>query len=154
MMLDPIIVETTVGAPPTVAFDAFVKRINDWWPMDPFSMSQGALTLDPVVGGLIVETSSDGEKFVWGHVTALEKPDHIELAWYVGSTVDTATKISVTFVPVESGRTMVQLVQSGWEALGDKAAQIRTQNDGGWRQILGACFADFVTNHSKESPGV
>lgn len=150
MMLEPIIVETTVDTAGDAAFDAFVQRINDWWPMDPFSMSQGSLMMEPVLGGQIIETSARGERFVWGHVTAIDKPYRIELAWYVGSTVDTATHISVTFNPNEDRKTTVRLVQSGWEALGDKAAQIRSQNDGGWRQILGTCFADFVSNNWKE----
>jgi len=154
-MLDPIVVEITVETTGDVAFDAFVMRINDWWPMDPFSMSQGALSLQPTLGGQIIETSPDGENFVWGHVTAIDKPQRIELAWYVGSTVETATQIMVTFDPDEDGSTtVVRLVQSGWEALGGKAAQIRTQNDGGWRQILGTCFCNFVSNQVEDKPCV
>lgn len=149
-MLEPVIVETTVDTGDEAAFDAFVLRINDWWPMDPFSMSKGTLSMDPILGGQIIETSADGKCFVWGHVTAIEKPHRIELAWYVGSTVETATQISVTFDPFGEDRTVVRLVQSGWEALGDKAAQIRTQNDGGWRQILGTCYANFVSNQLKD----
>jgi uncharacterized protein YndB with AHSA1/START domain len=150
MMLDPIIVETVVNTTGEAAFDAFVMRINEWWPMDPFSMSEGTLSMQAALGGQIIETSATGERFVWGHVTAFDKPQRIELAWYVGSTVETATQISVTFDPDEDGKTTVRLVQSGWEALGDKAAQIRLRYDGGWRQILGTCFADFVSNQLKD----
>lgn len=153
-MLEPIVIETTVDATPDVAFDAFVARINDWWPMTSYSLSKGVLSLNPTLGGQITETSADGKQFVWGHVTDIRKPEKIELAWYVGSTAETATQISVTFLPESGGKTKVRLVQFGWEALGAKAMQIRTQNDGGWRQILGACYADFVTRVTKETPHV
>ncbi|MEM7718716.1 MAG: SRPBCC domain-containing protein [Pseudomonadota bacterium] len=154
MTLEPIVVEITLETTGTAAFDAFVHRINDWWPMDPFSMSQGLLSFEPILGGQIVETSAKGERFVWGHVTAIEKPKRIEIAWYVGSTVDTATQIAVTFDTGEDGTTTVRLVQSGWEALGDKAAQIRPRNDSGWRQILGTSFTEFIVKQSKEQPRV
>jgi uncharacterized protein YndB with AHSA1/START domain len=153
-MLEPIIVETSVEASLDEAFDTFVAGISDWWPMDPFSLSQGILHLEPTLGGKIVEISKTGERFVWGHVTAMEKPYSIELAWYVGSTVETATQINVTFAPGDRGKTIVRLVQSGWEALGDQAAQIRTRNDGGWRHILGKCFFDYVTDKPKDTPHV
>jgi hypothetical protein len=143
-MLDPITVEVTVNTDRDAAFMAFVANICDWWPMAPFSMSQGMLHFEQKLGGLIVETSSAGEKFVWGHVTAWDKPNGLELAWYVGSTADTATQIVVTFAAVEEKLTLVTLVQSGWEALGDNAAEIRQRNNGGWRSIVGEHFVAFV----------
>lgn len=149
-MLEPIIVETEVPLGRAQAFDAFVLGIQDWWPMDPFSLSRGLLVLEPALGGRIIEVAPNGDRAVWGHVTIFEKPNRIALAWYVGSTVETATQISVTFQEEDPGCTTVRLVQSGWEALGDKAAQIRTQNDGGWRQILGTHFSGFAIAYQKE----
>jgi len=153
-MLEPLVVETTVDTPIDAAFDAFVLNIDAWWPMDPFSMSKGLLSLDPTIGGAVVETAADGTRFVWGHVTAFEKPTLGELAWHVGSTVDTATQIRVTCYALEDGTTQVRLVQSGWEALGDKAAQIRGQNEGGWRTILGTHFAQYVAHRPEETTHV
>jgi hypothetical protein len=143
-MLEPITVETTVNADRDAAFTAFVANIADWWPMAPFSMSQGLLHFEPKLGGLITETSATGDRFVWGHVTAWDRPHGLDLAWYVGGTVETATQIAVTFADAGDQRTAVTLVQLGWEALGDDAAAIRDRNDGGWRAILGDHYVAFI----------
>ncbi|ASP33360.1 SRPBCC domain-containing protein [Labrenzia sp. VG12] len=144
-MLDPVIVETTVEAPQDAAFEAFVGKIGEWWPMDPFSMSRGIVSMEPVPGGQIIEISPDGERFVWGHVTDIERPQRIELAWYVGRTVEAATKISVSFEPNGDDTTSIRLVHSGWEALADEAAQIRERYSGGWCQVLQIHFAEFTS---------
>ena len=153
-MLEPIVVNLRVNAPPARAFSLFVSRIEAWWPMRPFSMATGLLMMEPGLGGRIIETAADGEEFVWGHVTAWTEPDHLQIAWYVGRTVETATQIDVAFAAGPGNTTDIALTQSGWEALGDAAAEMRDRNDAGWRTILGDHFAPFVDSQQQENDHV
>ena len=143
-MLDPITTETTVDTTQDKAFDAVVRRIDAWWPMDPFSMAHGHVTIEPKLGGQSIETAADGARFVWGHVTAFDPPRAIGLAWYVGRTVDQGTHIAVTFDADDDGKTCVRLVHSAWEALGDEAAEVRTRYRDGWQLVLGTAFAGYI----------
>lgn len=151
MMLEPITVEVTVNVSRDEAFEAFVTNIGDWWPMATHSMSKGIVGLEQKLGGLIIETSAGGEEFVWGHITAWNRPRHIELAWYVGATAETATQIAIDFEAIDDTQTMVTLAHAGWEALGDKAADTRSQYDSGWRSILLNTYAPFAQNQLVET---
>ena len=144
-MHEPIQLDVTVPVAPEQAFDAFVLRINDWWPMASYSFRKGTVAMEPKLGGFITETGPDGDSFTWGHVTRWDRPELLELAWYVGRTVETATQVTVTFQR-DGDATRITLVQSGWEALGDAAAEMRTRNIAGWRSILGDHFVDFISH--------
>ncbi len=146
-MIEPIEVVTVVNTSVEDAFQAFVTNINDWWPMDPFSLSKGTLTLEPKLSGKIIETSEEGATFVWGHVTRWDAPHRLDIAWYVGAIEETATQVSVEFATTDDGRTGVTLIQTGWEALGDLANDIRNRNNAGWTTILGTHYANYVTAH-------
>ena len=139
-MIEPIKVTVVVNATPDVAFDAFVNDFGTWWPMAPFSMSEGTLTFDAGQGGQIVETAADGTRHVWGHVTVWQPGKTLAVLWYVGSTPDKATRVTVEFEQTDDRRTGVTLTQDGWEALGDQALSVRDRNDAGWQTILGAHF--------------
>ena len=149
-MHDPITLDVTVPVGQEQAFDAFVLRINDWWPMASYSFGKGAVSMEPKLGGFITETAPDGARFTWGHVTRWDRPNLLELAWYVGRTEETATQITVTFEGAGEA-TQITLVQTGWEALGDAAAEMRTRNIAGWRTIIGEHFVNFVSKQPESS---
>ena len=146
---DPIVVTVVVDASPANAFDAFTQDIAAWWPLDPYSMSGGVLTLEPWDGGRILETAADGTVHHWGGITDWRKASRVVIDWHVGRTPEEATRVSVDFEATDDGRTAVTLTQDGWDKLGDAALDMRTRNDAGWRDILGNHFAPHASRSTE-----
>ena len=57
------------------------------------------------------------------------------MTWHPGHSEETATRFDVTFIPEGSG-TLLTLVHSGWEALGEDGQARRDGYDGGWNGVL------------------
>jgi Activator of Hsp90 ATPase homolog 1-like protein len=134
-----------VGAPPEVAFRVFTEDINGWWPAKTHSVGEERVeevVLEPRVGGRFFERLDDGTEHEWGRVTEFESPRRFACNWYASRGPDTAQLIEVTFEP-EDGGTRVELRQTGWEILGDRAEELRASYDseGGWDLVL-ARFAE------------
>lgn len=142
-MLDPVTVVVVLNTPQAAAFDTFVAKINDWWPVKSFSIAQGTVAVDPRLGGKITETAPDGTLYIWGTVTRWDVPNHLSITWSVGEAA-TGTAITVDFAPTDDGRTGVTLVHTGWEALGDKAVTTRENYQMGWDRILGEAYAKYA----------
>ena len=96
--------------------------------------------VEPRLGGRIVETAPDGTEHLWGTVTAWEPPDRLAFTWHPGRTADTRQEVEITFLPDGDGA-RVSLVHSGWERLGERAADVRRNYEGGWGIVLGR-YAD------------
>lgn len=126
--LGPITREVRVDADPATAFTDFTDRIGAWWPMAGFSV-HGAGTV-AFLDGELVETSSAGERAVWGTVTAWEPPQLLAFTWHPGEAEDAATRISVTVDPSPDGAA-VTLVHDGWSS-----ADARDSYGQGWVEVL------------------
>lgn len=130
----------TVRPGPDAAFRAFTAGIGEWWPLATHSVDgdrSAGVTLEPGVGGRLVETLADGSLAVWGTVTAWDPPRRVAFTWHPGTPEEEATLVEVTFRPNGTGAgTEVELVHSGWGRRhdGDRA---RTAYEGGWGIVLG-----------------
>ncbi|MGF0115925.1 SRPBCC domain-containing protein [Promicromonospora sp. Marseille-Q5078] len=127
---------------PGVAFEVFTDRLGEWWPLATHSVGgdrSGGVVLEPGVGGRLVETLADGSPAVWGVVTAWEPPRRVAFTWHPGTPEAEATRVEVTFRPVEGG-TEVELVHAGWARRHD-GARARTAYDAGWGIVLGRFVA-------------
>jgi hypothetical protein len=91
--------------------------------------------MDPRVGGEIVESIRGGRESHWGTITAWEPPTRVAFTWHPGRTPESATRVEVRFVPDGTG-TRVELVHSGWEAMGDLAKTARNGYPIGWAYVL------------------
>jgi len=63
-MIAPVEVVVVLNTDQTSAFTAFVENVNDWWPVESFSIAKGVVSIEPVLGGKITETSADGTDHV------------------------------------------------------------------------------------------
>ena len=124
-----------VDAPSDHAFRVFTEGIATWWPLPTHSL-QGenaeTVEIEPRLGGGVVERWADGHAN-WGEVTAWEPPSRLAFTWHLGN-LEKPTQVEVTFVE-EAGRTRVELVHSGWEALEDGAEKSQGYTQG-WAMIL------------------
>jgi len=124
---------------PERAFDRFCQ-IGNWWPTATHSLG-GAQADTRVaferleVGARLVERWRSGEVHVWGTITKFERPAVLSFTWHVGRDEDAAQLVELTFRATDAG-TMVELVHSGWERLGEKAAELRDNYDNGWESVL------------------
>jgi uncharacterized protein YndB with AHSA1/START domain len=138
---EPVVHKTiVVNVPPERAFAVFTEGLADWWPLRTHSLGQEravAVTLERREGGRLYESIEGGEQCDWARVEAWEPPLRIVLAWFPGHPPDEATRVEVRFT-AEGDVTRVDLEHRGWDALGSRAAELRTSYDGGWNSVLAA----------------
>ena len=120
------------------AFDVFVDRIAEWWPLVPHSVFGAAsrgVVLEPGVGGRIVETGPAGEESVWGTLTDWQPRTRLAFTWHPGAEPGTATWVQVTFTPEGQG-SLLTLSHEGWER--PQVTSTREGYDRGWPVVLDA----------------
>lgn len=143
----PIRQVTLVRAPAEHTFGVFVRRIGEWWPVASISVGGARVrdvTMEPQLGGRLVETWDDGTTADWATVTTWDPPHRFVLAW---ACTPAPTEVELRFRPLGEALTRVELEHRGWEALseaqlGEDCAQPGGYLGGayseGWQLILGA----------------
>lgn len=132
---EPLVVEFHVAAPPSHAFEVWTSRIATWWPPShTISGDPASITVEPHVGGRVVETAPDGTEHTWGEVLVWEPPEHLRLLWHLFFDHEEATEVDIRFVAT-AGRTRVHIEQTGWERLGAAGAPRRERTGGAWSSI-------------------
>jgi hypothetical protein len=144
---DPIRQATTVRSAREHAFEVFVRRIGDWWPVQSHSLGQDkvvAVRFEQELGGRVYETWADGRQRDWGRVITWEPPERFAITWH---TLSETTEVEVRFSELGPALTRVQVEHRGWERLPAEEVIARTSTPGGysegWKLIL-ACFADAL----------
>jgi uncharacterized protein YndB with AHSA1/START domain len=133
--MDPVVVSVFVKADAERAFDAFTAEMTGWWPLSKTSISKGErVVVETRQGGEIYEVNA-GVNHHWAWITAWEPPSRIAVEWKVDEDAPVPTAWEATFTPEAQG-TRLTLVHTGWEALGDGAAEARDSYDGGWAGVL------------------
>jgi len=138
-ILEPVRKELKVNLSAEAAFRLFTEGLNKWWPLATHSVGEENAEncfFEGRVGGRIYEVMKDGKQADWGKVLVWEPYDKVSFTWYPGRTSDTAQEVTVTFSE-SSGGTIVELVHTGWETLGEKAATARNGYVTGWDFVLG-----------------
>jgi uncharacterized protein YndB with AHSA1/START domain len=134
-LLPPVVRSVHVRRSQQDAFAVFTERIGDWWPLQLHGIYQADTAGVWFEGERVVERSTAGEESVWADVVSWSPPERLVLLWYPGGTPEDGTLVEVTFTPDEDG-TRVVLSHSGWEVLGDEAAQGRAAYAGGWVAVV------------------
>lgn len=137
-VIEPVVKTVHVAASPERTFEVFTGRISDWWPLELHSIfgeRARSATIEPHVGGRVIERAGDGEEVSWGEVLAFDPPRRLALAWKPNTRPTPPTAVEVTFTEDGDG-TLVRLVHTGWELLGDDAAEARESYEQGWSVTL------------------
>ena len=152
----PIQRSTVVAAERGRAFDVFVRRLADWWPLTPFSVGGDrvrTVVVEEGVGGKVTEVWDDGTERVWGDVLEWDEPASFVMTWNV---TGTPTVVALRFAQVSDAVTKVDLEHRGWDKLteaelGEDCAIPGGYRGGafhqGWAEILGR-FQDHVDRAS------
>jgi hypothetical protein len=139
--LPPVRKTITVPLDQRAAFDLFVKRLPQWWPLTTRSVGltdAASCHVEPRVGGRLFERSHAGSESLWGRFTLLEEPGRAVFSWHPGLPETAATEVEVTFTPAAAGHTRIDLEHRDWERLGARASFVRGLFDGpaGWTGVL------------------
>ncbi len=130
-------VEVRVG--PERAFEVFTSGMGEWWPLQMYSISEElavGVRFDEVAGGKVYEVVEDGREWEWAEILVWEPPYRLVLAWHPTKERTASTEVEVRFTKVDGG-TRVELEHRGWEHLGDRATEARSNYDEGWEPVLG-----------------
>lgn len=146
-MLEPIVKTIDVPCSPQKAFEIFVDMAS-WWPLDKRSMSlmhakapAKHLTVEPKLGGRIVETASDDVEHHWGTFTKYAPPGHLQMDFHMGLPATQSGQVDITFTAISDTVTRVELVHSNWEGYGDMAEMMIKGYGGSWDMLFGEAFA-------------
>lgn len=139
---ESLVVRSSVLVPLAVpdAFRLFTERIHEWWPLDTHSVygeRARGVVIEPRADGSIIETSEAGETAEWGTVTAWQPPDRLSFTWHPGEDGRVVTQVEISFTAAADGGTVVDLLHTGWEAKGDRAADLVSSYGPGWEHVLG-----------------
>jgi uncharacterized protein YndB with AHSA1/START domain len=135
MTPDPLVVRFDVAASPAHAFAMWTARTASWWPRShTVSGDPARITFEPWPGGAIFEQTTDGTVHPWGEILAWDPPGRLCYRWHLFFDPSQATEVEVTFEPHGDG-TAVQLVQRGFDRLGEAAGPRRDRTNRAWATI-------------------
>jgi hypothetical protein len=145
--------QITVQASQERAFAVFTDGQSRWWPRDKQIGAQPMVEaiVEPREGGRWFERAADGSECDWGHVRVWDPPFRLVLVWQISAqwAYDPAleTEVDVRFIPEAPDCTRVELEHRGFEAYGDRAADLQAVFDspGGWAGVLDAFAAATTT---------
>ena len=113
--VSPYAYELSVAAPYERAFDIYVTQIGRWWPAvytaEPATFD--TVTIDPYVGGRVVERHQDGVTQDWGRVTLWVPGRAIAYEFSLAMADCPPSLIQVNFVP-GGDSCVVEFTHGGW----------------------------------------
>jgi uncharacterized protein YndB with AHSA1/START domain len=116
----PVRQSTIVRSDIEHTFDAFVRTIGAWWPVDPFSSGQDRvrdIVIERQPGGRVYESWADGTEVDWGELLAWEPPDRFVMTWVQ---TPVPTEVELSFTALGPALTRITAEHRGWEALTDE----------------------------------
>lgn len=145
----------TVPLAPAEAFALWTERMATWWPLRTHSVEEEnaeTIIFEAGVGGRILERAKDGTEHLWGTVTVWDPPERVVHTWHPSRYETTEQIVEMRFAPEGDG-TRVELVHTGWEALGHRAQTLYENYDGGWDFVFGERYASAASGPSVYDPG-
>lgn len=134
----PIRKTVSVDVPVEEAFRLFTEGIGTWWPKKTHSVGQErteTVVIETRLGGRVFERIEGGEEAEWGKVLVWEPPRRFAVSWHPGRGLETAQEVEIRFSAERDGA-RVELEHRGWDALGERVAEIRPHYVTGWDDVL------------------
>jgi Activator of Hsp90 ATPase homolog 1-like protein len=136
-MTEPIELRLSVPCSPEHAFEVWTRRTSMWWPSSHSVSGDPGLsvTIDPRVGGRIVERATDGEEHTWGEILDWRPPTSFRYRWHLNQQGADATEVTIEFLEAVDGAE-VRITHRGWERLGARGPGLQQRNREGWAGVL------------------
>jgi uncharacterized protein YndB with AHSA1/START domain len=134
-----------IEAPPERVWQEFetFERMRAW-----FGTGHTLITYEPRIGGWVeLEVDVEGETLRFGgRVTTFEPPRELtfEDDWIPPRNgLSESILITLRLTPVDGG-TIVELIQHGFERIGDRATEVHRGHEGGWTIRQLAALRDII----------
>ena len=120
-MTSRVLVALRVSADPARVFEAFTDEIGQWWRpnglFDPTRRRGGRMSMEPGIGGRLLETHADGEVDEIGRIRTWDPPERLAFTWTPTSfTEDQETEVRVRFESIDDA-TRVTVEHFGWDRI-------------------------------------
>lgn len=149
-MNDPFEASITLRCTAEHAFDAFITKVDLWWPRSHRRFEDSSFSLDARIGGQLVERAADGTAMIFGDVLSCDPPNSIRLTWHPGK-ISHPTEVTITFAQ-EGDLTTVQVVHTeGMSELGPRWEDKVALFSKGWTAILTA-LREFIRPGDAATP--
>jgi uncharacterized protein YndB with AHSA1/START domain len=134
--LAPVRRERELGVSAERAFEALTEEIGAWWPLAGHSCSGDPASLLRFEDAQLVETTTSGERHVWGTLLRWEPPHGFVMTWHPGRP-DTApaSEVELRVTALAPSRSLVEIFHRGWERLADPL-ESRTEYENGWPAVM------------------
>ncbi len=147
-MTEPVFKTIEVNCDTQTAFTIFTDKIASWWPLGKNTLSamEGkiakSLSIEPKIGGKIIEINHEGKPLEWGSVTRFDRGERLTLSWHLGSSPDIEpTIVDVKFVALSENKTRVELTHDNFQGHGDNAQNHRDNYSNGWVGVFEQAYA-------------
>jgi hypothetical protein len=129
------------------AFDIFVRRFGQWWPLTTHHIGAKAAEtaiIEPKAGGRWFERSTDGIECDWGKVKVWDPPERFILSWSITANwqydEQLDTEVEVRFISEGEACTRVEVEHRKLDAYGEQASLMRGifDSEKGWGGLLHA----------------
>ena len=137
--MNALVREVVVRCSVEKAFDAFVHRIDAWWPASHRKEGGSTLSFEPRQGGRLVERFPDGEREL-GAIVAWEPPARLLYTWWPGA-LDRPTRVEVRFERQGESTRVLITHSEGESGLGEKWPERAMLFEKGWGTVLPASAA-------------
>lgn len=136
-MTEPIELRFRVDCGPEHAFRIWTERIDTWWPRGHSVSSDPNLTvsIEPRVGGRILETTGDGHEHEWGEVITWDPPRELSYLWHIYGPREQSTRVDISF-DRDGEATLVTIVHTGWDELVSTRPDLRGRNERSWSHLV------------------
>ena len=119
----PIELTCELTCSPELAWDAFVRHIDQWWHPAYAPAGLREIRIDPLVGAATTMSLEDGTTYRWGTVTAVDAPRHYAQTFTLAQDPEHPSTLDVTFERYLRG-CRVHFAHGGWTA-GNVAGRAR-----------------------------
>ena len=129
----PVRQSTIVRSDVDHTFEAFVRLIGAWWPVDPLSVGKGRvrdLAVEERQGGRVYEIWDDGTTVDWGEIVVWEPPARFVMSW---AQTPAPTEVEIAFTALGPALTRVAVEHRGWEQLTEEQLREDCAAPGGYR---------------------
>ncbi len=129
----PVRQSTIVRSDVDHTFEAFVRMIGTWWPVEPLSIGKGrvrSITVEQRLGGRVYETWDDGTTVDWGEVLVWDPPSRLVMSWVH---TPAPTEVELAFTALGPALTRVAVEHRGWEHLTEEQLREDCAAPGGYR---------------------
>ena len=138
--VSPVVQTMDIEASPERVFSLWTEpeELVRWWPE--------AAVFEPRVGGKVRLEFKQGN--VTGEVTRFEPPNAVGFTWVRNDFPEYPTQVDVSITDLGGGRSRIELVHSGWDALPeDYVPEWKAMHNAGWQHFL-SVLDDLVAGRS------